>query len=210
MVSTTTARHAGPRGWLVAEAAGWLALAGSYYLVRPVFGVLSATTWVVVGACWVWVIGVPLVGLVRLAVRRLWTGAAALLALAVVAGGALWMTGWPQRTPEASFQQHREAMVDLAARYRAGKLGESAELPWRLRLLSLDGQAHRRCSSSDRQTGARECALYLPAWQDWRAENGNGFAYYPTPPGTGATIVTADGDTGTPVRELGDGWWWVE
>ncbi|TDC39170.1 hypothetical protein E1211_04845 [Micromonospora sp. 15K316] len=71
-------------------------------------------------------------------------------------------------------------------------------MPWRLTYLSIDGQAHRRGG-----------ALYLPVWQDWRAESGVGLAYFPTSPNPDTLIATASGDMGHPVRYLGDGWWWV-
>jgi hypothetical protein len=46
-------------------------------------------------------------------------------------------------------------------------------------------------------------------WQDWRAENGGGIAYFSTPPTVDTTIATAAGDVGSPTRPLGDGWWLV-
>lgn len=50
---------------------------------------------------------------------------------------------------------------------------------------------------------------FAVAWQDWRAENGGGFGYFPTRPSPDTEVQTAAGDVGRPVRYLGDGWWWV-
>ncbi|WP_446218643.1 hypothetical protein [Micromonospora sp. IBHARD004] len=70
---------------------------------------------------------------------------------------------------------------------------------------------HRRCDGRDPASEAlTNCALYLTAWQNWRGESGVGFAFYPTPPRPDTLLATAMGDMGSPVRELGDGWWWVE
>ena len=76
--------------------------------------------------------------------------------------------------------------------------------------MSIDFQSHDRCAMTYRQTERKDCALFLLAWQDWRAEDGVGFAYYPTQPGPEASLMTAAGDVGRPARELGDGWWWVD
>jgi hypothetical protein len=199
-------RHRG-WGWVLALAAGGLALAGSHLLVLPLFGVLSAVTWSVIVISWLWVIGVAVVAAVRLARggARWWAAGWSMLAVVATVGG--WTTGWPQLTAEGYFRHHRHDLALLAAEYRAGRLGTDTNLPWRLRSMSSDAQAHHRC---DQQTGHKDCALFLLAWQNWRAEVGVGFAYYPARPGRDSLIMTAAGDLGTPARELGDGWWWVD
>jgi len=200
------------RGWgrLLALAAGGLALAGSYLLVLPLFGVLSPITWSAIVACWLWVIGVAVSAAVRLAKRgaRWWAASWSMLALLATIG--MWTIGWPQLTPEGYFRHHRHDLALLADEYRAGRLGSDNGLPLRLRWMSVDFQSHHRCRVTDPQPGPKGCALFLLAWQNWRAEVGVGFAYYPTRPGPDALLLTAEGDVGRPTRELGDGWWWVD
>jgi hypothetical protein len=208
-------------GWLLALATGGVALTGSYLLVLPVFGVLSAVTWSVIVLCWLWVIGVAIVAAARLGRGGARWWAAGWGVLAVIAAVAIWTIGWPQVTPEWTigwpqvtpegyFRHHRDDLARLAAEYRAGWLGGDTGLRWRQLSMSIDSRSHRRCGLSDPRTGRKECALFLLAWQNWRAEVGAGFAYYPTRPGPDASIVTAAGDTGSSARELGDGWWWVD
>ncbi|MGI5149391.1 hypothetical protein ACQEVC_24070 [Plantactinospora sp. CA-294935] len=211
MAEPVTDRSKHHRFWLVAVVLvlGWLALAASYYLVLPLFGVLSMVTWSLISVCWLWVIVVPVLA----AGRLVWHGAVRLAVvvslLAALTGAALWTLGLPQRTPEGQFRQHRGDLARLAADYRAGRVNGDTALPWRLRFLSVDGRAHHRCGSTDPQTGRKDCALFLLLWQDWRAESGIGFAYYPTRPGPDASILTAEGDIGEPVGEFGAGWWLV-
>lgn len=180
----------------------------------PFFGVLSPVTWVLSWCGWIWVLGgasLALFGSVR---RRNWWSVSVFGALAVLAGSGLWALGLPQSSPDGQFRQHRNELGRLAADYRAGRLtwGEEADsaLPLRLRFASIDGRAYRRCGTTDSDAEPPLCALYLPAWQNWRAENGTGIAYYPREPGPDAAIMTAAGDIGVPVKELGDGWWWVD
>ncbi|RKR92572.1 hypothetical protein BDK92_7013 [Micromonospora pisi] len=199
------------RGRLLAVAAGWLALVSSYYVVLPFFGVLSVVTSSAIAICWLWVTIVPTIAAVRLGLRRVWLATAAFSALAVLAGGGFGTVGSPQFTPEAHFRQHRHELVQLASDYRAGRINGDADLPWRLRFLTIDGQAHQRCGFTDRQTGQKTCALYLAMWENFRGESGAGIAYYGAapPPEPYSAIATAAGDDGVPVRELGEGWWVV-
>jgi hypothetical protein len=203
-------RHRGVLVVAVVASAGWVGVVVAYRLVLPVFGVLSPVTCSAIWAGWLWVIGVPVVAAIRLAARQVWWPAASVSTLAVLAAAGLWTVGPPELTPEGQFRQHRGDMQRLAAGFRIGLFDGDGALPWRMRSLSIDGHAHRRCGFTEMVVGRRDCALYLPAWQDWRAESGTGFAYYPTGPGPDASIVTAAGDIGKPSRELGDGWWWVE
>ena len=196
-------------GVLVLVAVGWLVLAFAYYLVLPFFGVVSPVTWTVTGLCWLWVLGAPLAAAVVLTLRRARRWAAGLAALGVLAVAAPAAVRPPAPTPEIQFRLHRGDLTALAADFRAGWLTGDVDLPWRMRFLSIDGQAHRRCGETD-ERGRKQCALYLQMWQDWRAENGGGLAYYPDAPGPDAAIATASGDIGGPVRALGDGWWWID
>lgn len=195
---------------MAAVVPGWLAVLGGYRLLLPLFGVLSPVTWFTIWAGWLWAIGAPGAVAIWLTRNRRWWQAGGIVAVAVLAGAGLYMVGPPQRTPEGQWREHRSELARLAGDYRAGRIRGDVDLPWHLRSTSIDGKAHPRCGLTDPTTGRKECALYLPAWQDWRAESGMGFAYYPATPGQYASITTADGDDGTPSRALGDGWWWVE
>jgi hypothetical protein len=46
-------------------------------------------------------------------------------------------------------------------------------------------------------------------WQNWRHESGTGLAYFAAPPTDQTIVNTAEGDSGTPQREVGGGWWWI-
>jgi hypothetical protein len=202
---STNRPHVRPVPVVVGCLGGWVALAGSYYLVLPLFGVFSTVTWSLAAVSWLWVISMPVVaafGLIVYGGRRL---GAAVGMLAVFAGVGLWIVGPPRLSPEGLFRHHRHELARLAAEYRT--TGDDAVLSWRMRFVSVDGRVHRRCGSTDAQTGRKDCALFLLQWQDWRAESGGGLAYYLTRPGPDASIVTAEGDTGEPVREIGQGWW---
>jgi hypothetical protein len=185
---------------------GWAWLMFALFVVLPFLGVISPLTRHAVIAGWVCAIGLPVVAAADCARLRLWRVVTAFGVVAVVALVGLLGTGVPQTSPEKIFAQHRRELAGLAAEYRAGRLGSDADLPWRLRFVSIDGQAHKRCGEP--------CALYLPLWQNWRHENGGGIAYYPEPPvdreGRNPAIATAEGDAAGPRQELGDGWWVVE
>lgn len=177
---------------------GWLALAASYYLALPLFGALSLAALLVRIGCWLLAV-VASVLVVTAELRRRayrWAGVAAVAA--ILAGTGVVRTDWPRLYVDSQFRLHRGGLDALAAEYRTGRLTSDVPLPWRLRYLSIDGRAH-----------VQDRALYLPAWQDWRAESGGGFAYFTTCPDPDTLIITATGDVGTPQRALGDGWWWV-
>lgn len=195
--------------WPAVLVLGWMAVAASYYLVLPLFGVLSAVTWALTMICWLWVIGVPIVMAVKLARRRAFSRAVVWSLAGILAGAALWTWGFPQRTPLGQFTEHRNDLARLADEYREGRITEDPSLPWRMRFLSVDGQAHVRCGSAGPEPAREHCALFLLTWQNWRHEDGAGLAYYVTPPGPHALLATAEGDVGRPIRELGAGWWVV-
>jgi hypothetical protein len=212
VVSRLAVQRSG-RAVLFAVAAGWVTLAVVYRLVLPLFGVLSAVTWSCSWACWLWVIGVPAVLAAANTVKRVWHQAVIAGALTVFAAIGLSAIGPPSLNPDSQFHRHRQEFARLAEEYRAGQIRGDVRLPWLHRSLSVDGQAHHRCGLTD-ERGRKDCALFLLAAENWRGEVGVGFAYFPVAPGPdasmSASIATAEGDSGVPRRELGDGWWWVE
>ncbi|HWS38146.1 MAG TPA: hypothetical protein VN408_36100 [Actinoplanes sp.] len=120
------------------------------------------------------------------------------LAAAVVAAVIL-RPGTSGDYADHRYREHRAALAALAADYRAGRLPAEPELPAGLRSLCPSGFVY-----------AGPTALFVQLWQDWRAESGNGLAYFLEPPTDQTVIPTADGDRGRPQREVGDGWWWVD
>ncbi|WP_155123561.1 MULTISPECIES: hypothetical protein [unclassified Actinoplanes] len=174
-------------------------MASTYYLAMPLFGVLSLFGWLVIGGCWVGVVATSALAMLASCRDRAYGWAVACLVVAVLSGVGVVSTDWRPVYTDSQFRLHRGELGELAAEYQAGRLVSDSELPWRLRYLSIDGQAH-----------VRDGALYLPVWADWRAESGGGFAYFPSSPGPDTMVGTAAGDTGRPVRALGDGWWWVD
>lgn len=188
------------RGAVVGVAvAGWPALTACSYATLPLVGRLPLAGWPILAGCWVWAVGASVAVAALLVRRRRRWWAIGCVVATLVLGCAVATTDWPRAYADSQFRLQRGGLAHLAARHRAGALPPDALLPPPLRYLSIDGRAHR--------TGD---ALYLPAWRDWRGENGGGFAYFPTTPGRDTSIVTAPGDMGHPVRYLGDGWWWVE
>jgi hypothetical protein len=198
------------RVWLGGLVLGWLALAGSYHVALPFFGVLSIVTWALIALCWLWVIGLPVALVVSLTWRRVLRLVLAWGMGGVLAGAVLWTLGLPPCTPEDLVAGHRDDLARLAAAYRTGQIKGDRTLPLRLRFLSVDGQIHVRCGSSGPEPESADCALFLLTLQNWRHEAGGGLAYYATAPGSGALLATAEGGTGWPVRELGAGWWAVD
>lgn len=175
---------------------GWAVLAGSYFVVLPLFGVLSPVTWALTWLGWLAAGVAPMAGAVRSRRRRPAVVGGACVVLAVTALATL---GPPARTAEDLYRWHRADLDRLAA----SGIGDDRALPPRLRFLAVDGQAQLRCTTSG-------CGPFLLLWQDWRAESGGGLAYFPKPPDADVALATASGDIGVPTRELGHGWWLVE
>ncbi|MFI7602531.1 hypothetical protein [Actinoplanes sp. NPDC049681] len=183
---------------------GWAVLAGSYYLVLPVFGVPSTVTWALAWVGWLGAILGPVHGAVRsgrfrrIAPIAMWSAGGLLAAI------LLAVLRPPARTVDSVYQWHRADLDQLAAEYRAGSIDRDRPLPWRLRFLSIDGHAHVRCAEEN-----YGCGLFLLLYQNLRGEAGAGIAYFPMRP-AGVTIATAPGASGEPQRELGHGWWLVD
>lgn len=180
----------GCSGWLLVPVL-WLALASpplgrSYFeqglwLVALVAAALVSTA-VILIAC----------------AKRSW--GVAVVSLVLAAGGVAVATRQHSQGDYVDYQYrtHRAALADLAWDYRAGHLDGSVTLPADVRSLSPSGFAY-----------AGRDVLFVQMWQNWRAESGTGLAYFTKPPTPTTVIPTASGDVGHPLREVGDGWWWV-
>ncbi|MEU8151943.1 hypothetical protein [Nonomuraea sp. NPDC048901] len=120
-----------------------------------------------------------------------------ILTITVLLGAVIFRIDWQTRYIDSQFWLHRDEFAALVAENESGR---ALTVPWWMEYLSIDGQV--------RQQGE---VLYLPVFEDsWRAESGSGIAYLPAPPTSKTIIQTAAGDIGSPVRDLGNGWWWVE
>ncbi|MBO4206144.1 hypothetical protein [Micromonospora echinofusca] len=197
-VTEGSSRTTHNRRFLLGVVGVWLLLVACCYLMYPLIDAISLLALLALAACWLSAGSGSVLALIVLLRRRAYGWAAGVLVVALGSGLLLWTTDWERTYVDSQFHLHRNQLAELAARYRNGQLPSASVLPWRLRHLSIDGRAHKRDS-----------ALYLPVWQDWRAESGVGIGYFPTSPGTDTLIATAAGDMGQPVRYLGDGWWWV-
>ncbi|MEU6799068.1 hypothetical protein ABZ907_45885 [Nonomuraea wenchangensis] len=103
--------------------------------------------------------------------------------------------GWDD--PVVRCGARRDAFAELAADHRGGR---PIEPPWWMAYVSVDGEVR-----------VLDRGLYLPVLVDeWRGESGAGIAYLGASPVAGRLVPTAEGGMGRPVRDLGDGWWWVE
>lgn len=189
---------------------GWTAVAGVYLLALPWLGVVSPITCAATWTAWLYVIGTPCLAASALAIARQWTLTAVMALIAVLAVTSLRTIGTIEPTPSDQFHRYRTHLAALAADYHHGAIPGTVQLPWRMRWLSVDGAAHRQCTSIDGDPDREQCLLYLPVRQNWRAENGAGFGYFSEPPAPHTFIVTTAGDMGAPAYELGDGWWWIE
>ncbi|HEX5542710.1 MAG TPA: hypothetical protein VFX60_14310 [Micromonospora sp.] len=198
-VTTSTPTMTARRRRVAGAILGWLALAATYYLTFPIFGVLSLFGLLVVGGCWLWAIIGSAAAVISMA-RHSWWQAVALTVVSVAAGLVIWHADWLTIYLKSQFWLHRGSLSQLAAEHDAGRLPVEAPLPWHMRYLSIDGHAHRQSSPE---------ALYLPMWQDWRGESGGGFVYLGSASPTDTAIRTAPGGIGLPSRHIGDGWWWV-
>ena len=186
-------------GWPVLVAVNYflLWLANFDLLAFPFGGLLLLG---MLAACWIWALTGSVVVVVQACRRRAHVWAVGCLVASVIGAVGVVKTDWERTFVDTQFSMHRGAFKELGDGFRAGRLGTHTRLPWSMRYLSIDGRAHVRDDD----------ALYVPVWEDWRAESGIGYGYFPTPPGPDTEIRTATGDIGKPVRPLGDGWWWVE
>jgi hypothetical protein len=196
-------------GWVT----GAVLLALTTFLVYPValvFGTIDTVTAVVNDLSRLALLGWAAAALRRLLRLGRWLWAAEFAALLVLAAAAFSASWQPvPATPAHLVALHRHDLSQLAGAYRAGHLHGTPLLAPPIRTLSYDGRAHPECGFTGHDPAARVCALYLPSWRDWRAERGTGLAYFPTRPDPTTAIATAAGDLGSPVQDLGGGWWWI-
>ena len=153
----------------------------------------------------IWVAGflfaaaVSITAILIACVKRSWGVALASLVLAATGVVAVTQLNSQVDIVDYQYREHRTALAELADDYRAGRLPEGhLTLPPALRSLSPSGYAY---------VGRTE--VFVQMWQNWRHESGTGFAYFAKPPSEQTVINTAEGDSGHPQREVGDGWWWV-
>jgi hypothetical protein len=158
----------------------------------PIVVPLATFAWLVITAI------VTLVAVIVLLARRRFVAAALVVLLGAGGAAAVGVVPWSDAYVDSQVALNREALRALTTDFTAGRVAEGTTLPARLRGLSRDGTAH-----------VREGTLYLATWEDWRAEDGAGLAWFRTPPAAGLLILTAAGDMGRPERPLGDGWWWI-
>jgi hypothetical protein len=158
----------------------------------PIAVPLATFLWLVITAI------VTLVAVILLLVRRRFAAAALVVLLGAGGAVAVGTIPWSDTYVDSQVALNREVLRTLAADFTAGRVAEGTSLPARLRGLSRDGTAH-----------VREGTLYLATWEDWRAEDGAGLAWFRAPPAAGLLILTAAGDMGRPRRSVGDGWWWI-
>ncbi|MGW5364955.1 hypothetical protein [Actinopolymorpha pittospori] len=187
-------------GMLTNAGVAWLTVSILSYLGFPLADLLPLPLDMAVSfGSWLWALWSSMMA-VSLLIRRGRDVLATLCAILVVLVGARVFTAeWGTTYAAHQVRLHQNELAELAAEHRAGRLPEEFELPRQLRYLTIDGKAQRQ-----------DEALYLPVWQNWRAEDGAGIAYFSTPPRPDEMVGTAAGDGGLPVRHLGDGWWWVE
>jgi len=140
-------------------------------------------------------------------IKRAWLRAVVIVLIGVLGAVSVARAGFGRSGYWNAYNRELVArhddLVALAAAYDRGEIHDGSPLPRSIRKLTDDGRAHVWGATG----GIR--VLFIQRWQDWRAESGDGIAYFRTPPAPGTDVVTAEGDLGQPTRDLGDGWWVV-
>ncbi|MER7500354.1 hypothetical protein AB0L05_15735 [Nonomuraea pusilla] len=176
---------------------GWIFLLAASYLQIPLYRQIWLANQLVIGFGWLWACLWSFTAVISYISVRGFMRAAVALTMAVTLGAVIWRTDWQMTFIETTLRLQQGSFAELAAAYRAKK---PLDPPWWMRYPSIDGEVQEQGT-----------ALYLPIYLDeWRSERGSGLAYFLKPPGKDRMIQTAEGDMGRPVRDLGDGWWWVE
>ncbi|WP_371781785.1 hypothetical protein [Streptosporangium subroseum] len=151
----------------------------------------------VIAVFWIWAALWSFAAVMTYLSFRTYGRSFAILVIAVTLGAVIWTTDWETVYIDSQLWLHREEFAALVAKNESGR---PLTVPWWMEYLSIDGQV--------RQQGP---VLYLPVFEDsWRAETGSGIAHLPDLPDSRTLVQTAAGDMGSPVRDLGNGWWWVE
>ncbi|MGW5162400.1 hypothetical protein ACWEPN_43595 [Nonomuraea wenchangensis] len=177
-------------GWMFLVAANWLQI--PLHREMGWFGALF-----VVAFGWMWGgLWTFIAVLLRLSVRA-YARAVVVLVVAAVVGAGVWVVDWRAVFVDGVVWAGRDAFGELAADYRGGR---PVEAPRWMAYVSVGGEVR-----------VLDRGLYLPVLVDeWRGESGAGIAYLGLSPSAGRLVPTAEGGMGRPVRDLGDGWWWVE
>ncbi|WP_329427000.1 hypothetical protein OG339_42805 [Streptosporangium sp. NBC_01495] len=174
----------------------WLVLVALEYFWIPVFRVSELFAWLAITAAWLWVISRSTAVVLTYLSLRDYGRCVAALSLALGAGAVARTADWEALYAEGLVWSHRDAFAELAADHEHHR---PLTVPGWMGYLSIDGQVW-----------PQRDVLYLPVFEDWRAESGRGIAYIPGSDGRGTTVHTASGDLGSATYDLGGGWWWVE
>ncbi|WP_432928340.1 hypothetical protein ACQPZZ_01895 [Microbispora sp. CA-135349] len=175
---------------------GWLLLVAACYLRLPLGRALSLWYWLLIMALLAWSAWWTFLAVMAYLSRRAYLRATVPLFMGVIVAAALAIPNWENAFIDSLFLLQRDRFDAIGAAYRQG---EPLPVPWWTGLLSIDGSVQ-----------VQEDGVYLPVYEDWRAETGAGIAYVPFPPDYETVFMTAAGDLGRPVRPFGHGWWWVE
>jgi hypothetical protein len=185
--------------WVALSCSGWLLVIPLLRLTQkpPLLGSYFALP--------IWVAGFLLAAAISITavliacVKRSWGIAAAGLVLAATGVFAITQLNSQVDLIDYQYREHRTALAELAEDFRAGRLPEGTlTLPPELHSLSPSGYAY-----------AHRTEVFVQMWQNWRHESGTGLAYFAAPPTDQTIVNTAEGDSGTPQREVGGGWWWI-
>jgi len=175
---------------------GWLLLVVACYLRLPLGRALSLWYWLLITALLAWAAWWTFLAVMADLSRKAYLRATVPLLTGVIVAAALAIPNWENAFIDSLFLLQQDRFDAIGTAYRQG---EPLPVPWWMGLLSIDGSVQ-----------AQEDGVYLPVYEDWRAETGAGIAYVPSPPDPETVFMTAAGDVGRPVRSFGDGWWWVE
>ncbi|MEV4457026.1 hypothetical protein [Microbispora sp. NPDC049633] len=175
---------------------GWLLLVVACYLRLPLGRALSLWYWLLIMALLAWAAWWTFLAVMAYLSRKAYLRATVPLLVGVIVATALAIPNWENAFIDSLFLLQRDRFDAIGTAYRQG---EPLPVPWWMGLLSIDGSVQ-----------VQEDGVYLPVYEDWRAETGAGIAYVPSSPDPETVFMTAAGDVGRPVRSFGHGWWWVE
>ncbi|MFI5496455.1 hypothetical protein [Actinoplanes sp. NPDC051859] len=177
---------------------GWLLVIPAWWLVETPLLVGSIVGWSISLMVVLFAVLVSTTAILIACIRGAWGVAVVSLCLTAVAVVVVAQQDSQAYPVDYRYRLHRAALAELADDYQAGRLADGWALPTDIRSLCPSGFAY-----------ATPTVLFVQLWQNWRAESGTGLAYFATPSTEPTPMATASGDLGHPIRELGDGWWWV-